>query len=74
MNASVIPFLGGVSVLGIDSVTVPLAQRAEIWAALATEMPKDVLAEMSLEIGLGEVPDYGRRISIAGCADNIIAM
>ena len=63
MNASVIPFLlRGVSVLGIDSVTVPLAQRSEIWTALANEMPKDVLAEMSREIGLGEVPDYGRRI------------
>ena len=25
-------------------------------------MPKDVLAGMSQEIGLDEVPDYGRRI------------
>ena len=63
MNASVIPFLlRGVSVLGIDSVTVPLAQRSEIWTALANEMPKDVLAEMSREIGLGEVADYGQKI------------
>ena len=63
MNASVIPFLlRGVSVLGIDSVTVPLAQRSEIWTALAKEMPKDVLADMSQEIGLAEVPDYGRKI------------
>ena len=63
MNASVIPFLlRGVSVLGIDSVTVPLPQRSEIWTALAKEMPKDVLAEMSQEIGLAEVPDYGRKI------------
>ena len=63
MNASVIPFLlRGVSVLGIDSVTVPLPQRSEIWTALAKEMPKDVLAEMSQEIGLAEVPDFGRKI------------
>lgn len=63
MNASVIPFLlRGVSVLGIDSVTVPLAQRSEIWTALANEMPKDVLADMSREIGLGEVADSGQKI------------
>ena len=63
MNASIIPFLlRGVSVYGIDSVTVPLPQRAEIWTALAAEMPKDVLAEMSSEIGLGEVVDHGRQI------------
>ena len=63
MNASIIPFLlRGVSVHGIDSVTVPLPQRAEIWTALAAEMPKDVLAEMSSEIGLGEVVDHGRQI------------
>ena len=63
MNASVIPFLlRGVSVLGIDSVTVPLPQRSEIWTALANEMPKDVLADMSREIGLGEVADYGQKI------------
>jgi acrylyl-CoA reductase (NADPH) len=63
MQASIIPFLlRGVSVYGIDSVTVPLDQRAEIWAALAAEMPMDVLAGMSSEIGLGEVIDHGRKI------------
>jgi len=63
MQASIIPFLlRGVSVYGIDSVTVPLAQRAEIWAALAKAMPMDVLADMSSEIGLGEVIDHGRKI------------
>ncbi|MEK9853809.1 MAG: acryloyl-CoA reductase [Rhodobiaceae bacterium] len=63
MNASIIPFLlRGVSVYGIDSVTVPLPQRTDIWAALAAEMPKDVLAGMCSEIGLGEVIDHGRQI------------
>ena len=63
MNASIIPFLlRGVSVHGIDSVTVPVPQRDVIWAALAKEMPRDVLKGLTREIGLAEVPDCGKQI------------
>ena len=63
MHASIIPFLlRSVDILGIDSVSVPVARRAEIWAALAAEMPRDVLAAMTEEIGLSEVPDFGSKI------------
>ena len=63
MHASIIPFLlRSVDILGIDSVIVPVPRRAEIWAALAAEMPRDVLAAMTEEIGLSEVPDFGSKI------------
>jgi acrylyl-CoA reductase (NADPH) len=63
MNASIIPFLlRSVAVLGIDSVAVPVPRRNEIWQALAAEMPRDVLETMIEEIGLADVPDYGRKI------------
>ena len=63
MEASIIPFLlRGVAVFGIDSVMVPVPERERIWAALDADMPRDVLEGMSQEIGLAEVPDYGKQI------------
>ncbi|MEC7305206.1 MAG: acryloyl-CoA reductase [Pseudomonadota bacterium] len=63
MEASIIPFLlRGVAVLGIDSVMVPVAEREKIWAALDAGMPRDVLESMSEEIGLADVPEYGKKI------------
>ena len=63
MEASIMPFLlRGVTVFGIDSVMVPVAERAKIWDALDADMPRDVLEGMSEEIGLAEVPAYGKTI------------
>ena len=63
MEASIIPFLlRGVAVLGIDSVMVPVAERQRIWAALDAGMPHDVLESMAKEIGLADVPEYGKKI------------
>jgi acrylyl-CoA reductase (NADPH) len=63
MEASIIPFLlRGVAVLGIDSVMVPVAERKKIWAALDAGMPRDVLESMAEEIGLADVPEYGKKI------------
>ncbi len=63
MEASIIPFLlRGVAVLGIDSVMVPVAEREKIWAALDAGMPRDVLESMAEEIGLADVPEYGKKI------------
>jgi len=63
MEASIMPFLlRGIAVFGIDSVMVPVAEREKIWAALDAEMPRDVLEGMVEEIGLSDVPAYGRQI------------
>ena len=63
MEASIIPFLlRGVAILGIDSVMVPVAERERIWAALDAGMPRDMLESMTEEIGLADVPEYGKKI------------
>lgn len=62
-TATVIPFLlRGINLLGIDSVACPYEDRVKIWAALAAEMPKDVIAAITDEIALGDVPAVGKQI------------
>ena len=41
---------------------VPVAEREKIWAALNAGMPRDVLESMAEEIGLADVPEYGKKI------------
>ena len=62
-NATVIPFLlRGVNILGIDSVNCPFDQRVKIWGALAAEMPKHLLDELTNDIALSDVPAAGKEI------------
>jgi acrylyl-CoA reductase (NADPH) len=63
LPGSVAPFiLRGVSLLGIDSVMHPRAGRELAWQRLAADLDSAKLAEMTNEIGLGEVIDAGRKI------------
>jgi len=56
LPASVAPFiLRGVCLLGIDSVMAPIGLRKAAWARLASDLDKSKLAEITREIGLGEV-------------------
>ncbi|MFJ3463467.1 MDR family oxidoreductase [Achromobacter spanius] len=53
---SVAPFiLRGVSLLGINSVTRPRAERIEAWDRLSTDLPADALRHISRDITLGQV-------------------
>jgi acrylyl-CoA reductase (NADPH) len=53
--ASVAPFiLRGVTLLGIDSVYAPRAERVEAWERLAKELPESVLAANTSEISLAQ--------------------
>lgn len=62
-SATVIPFLlRGINILGIDSVACPYDERVKVWAALAAEMPKEVLSSISDEIALADVPSAGKQI------------
>jgi len=61
LNTTVMPFiLRGVSLLGIDSVNCPMAQRAAVWQHLATDMRPAHLApgsnSMVREIAFGDLP------------------
>src|SRR5450631_2031300 len=63
MPASVAPFiLRGVSLLGIDSVMRPLADRRAAWGRLAADLDLAKLSEMTSEIGLPAVIEAGREI------------
>jgi len=63
LPTSVAPFiLRGVALLGIDSVYRPRADREEAWRRLELDLDRAKLAEMSMEIGLGDVIQAGRQI------------
>ena len=63
LPTSVAPFiLRGVSLLGIDSVMCPLPLRQEAWRRLETDLPRDKIAAMTTEIGLGGVIEAGKSI------------
>lgn len=62
-TASVLPFLlRGASILGINSVTVPIPRRIEAWRRIAGTLPSDLLDSVTAEIGLAEVPARARDI------------
>jgi len=66
LPTTVAPFiLRGVSLLGIDSVMRPRADRARAWERLAADLDRAKLAEMTSEIGLAEVIAAGQEI-VAG--------
>ena len=57
LETTVIPFLlRGVSLLGIDSVMCPVAQRRQAWARLARDLPADKLDSMIVPARLADLP------------------
>lgn len=63
LSTTVLPFiLRGVKLLGIESVTVPLPRRREVWERLARDLPSDLLNSMIREVTLEELPETGKQI------------
>jgi len=63
LETTVLPFiLRGVSLLGIDSVQAPMAERQVAWRRLAERLEPAVVESMVTEIGLAEVPDHARAL------------
>ena len=63
LETTVIPFLlRGVSILGIDSVTSPRAERIEAWARLARDLPPDKLDATIQMVGLADLLRLGPEI------------
>lgn len=63
LPTSVAPFiLRGVSLIGIDSVMRPMADRKAAWKRLESDLDRGKLAAMTREIGLAEVIDAARDI------------
>lgn len=58
LETTVFPFiLRNVALLGVDSVQVPQARRAEVWARLATDLRPRHLDLLTTEISLDDVPE-----------------
>jgi len=56
LPTTVLPFiLRGVSLLGIDSVMAPIAQRCEVWGRIATDLKPAGLASIGHDIGLDDL-------------------
>ena len=63
LPSSVAPFiLRGVCLLGIDSVMCPIEPRKAAWQRLASDLDRVKLAEITHEISLDEVPQWGAKI------------
>ena len=73
LKTTVLPFLlRGINLLGIDSVTLPFEERAEIWRRVARDLPLDKLDAMTGRAGLADVPDLGRRILQGGVRGRMV--
>jgi acrylyl-CoA reductase (NADPH) len=63
LPSSVAPFiLRGVTLAGINSVSVPYERRVEAWRRIAADLPIDALRGMTSEVALSEVIDVATRI------------
>jgi acrylyl-CoA reductase (NADPH) len=63
LPSSVAPFiLRGVCLLGIDSVMCPIEPRKAAWQRLASDLDRSKLSEITKEIPLAEVPEWGAKI------------
>ena len=63
LPSSVAPFiLRAVCLLGIDSVMCPLEPRKAAWERLARDLDRSKLSEITHEIELGQVVDWGPKI------------
>lgn len=59
MAGTVFPFiLNGVNLLGIDSATLPMDQRMEVWQKLATDWRVEVVDTIATYISLEELDPY----------------
>ncbi|MEE2769450.1 MAG: MDR family oxidoreductase [Actinomycetota bacterium] len=73
LPASVAPFiLRGVTLRGIDSVSVPRSRRLLAWTRLATDLDVDRLSSMVSTIGLGEVPSVCQELLEGGVRGRVV--
>ena len=63
LPSSVAPFiLRGVCLLGIDSVMCPIEPRKAAWQRLASDLDRTKLSEITHEISLDQVSEWGTKI------------
>jgi acrylyl-CoA reductase (NADPH) len=63
LPATVAPFiLRGVTLRGVDSVTVPRKRRVEAWQRIARDLPLEKLRSLSHSIGFDDLIEAGKAI------------
>lgn len=63
LSTTMIPFiLRAVSLVGVESVTVPGERRRAAWARLARDLPPDLLDRLARTIALGAVPHFSEEL------------
>ncbi len=63
LPTSVAPFiLRGVRLIGINSVTCPIARRLQAWRRIAKDLDLRVLDSLTTHVGLGDVPRIAAQI------------
>lgn len=63
LPTSVLPFiLRGVSLIGIDSVQCPTAERAEAWRRLSSDLPRELLDTATTTHPISDVPQLAEDI------------
>jgi acrylyl-CoA reductase (NADPH) len=73
LPATVAPFiLRGVSLLGIESVFAPMALRKEAWNRLENDIDLQKLAQMTVDIGLTDVIEAGKKIVRGGVRGRLV--
>ncbi len=70
---SILPFiLRGVSMLGVDSVMLPMAPRVEAWKRLATDLPLDKLDALAVDTTLADLPALAPKILKGGVRGRVV--
>jgi acrylyl-CoA reductase (NADPH) len=73
LPATVAPFiLRGVWLLGIESVFAPMALRKEAWNRLENDIDLQKLAQMTVDIGLTDVIEAGKKIVRGGVRGRLV--
>jgi len=73
LPTTVAPFiLRAVSLLGIESVMAPIGLRKQAWQRLEKDLDRHKLAQMTEEIGLGDVIAAGKKIVEGGVRGRLV--
>ncbi|HXR14107.1 MAG TPA: MDR family oxidoreductase [Solirubrobacteraceae bacterium] len=73
LPATVLPFiLRNVSLLGIDSVLCPAAQREAAWRRLACDLPASRLAQIATHEPLGRVPELAAQMLVGRIRGRVV--
>ncbi len=63
LPTTVMPFiLRNVGLQGVDSVMCPMARRQEAWERLARDLPREMLAALTQEVKLEQLPELAGQI------------